>query len=117
MNASNQYMQQVMAEQADIEEELKRRPRKRAMRSSNIVHDIVHDGIDLAGYETPAVDVRITGFWRWRNVIVPPNAYADRSNFDQRQSLICPGGRWLEKPSTLAVLQVQPLTLAVSGTT
>src|SRR2546423_4071364 len=23
----------------------------------------------------PAVDVRITGFWRWRNVIVPPNAY------------------------------------------
>jgi regulator of protease activity HflC (stomatin/prohibitin superfamily) len=27
------------------------------------------------GFEPPAVDVRITGFWRWKNVIVPPNAY------------------------------------------
>jgi regulator of protease activity HflC (stomatin/prohibitin superfamily) len=85
MNAKNEYMQQVMAEQADIEQKLKRRPRKAMMRSSNILQDETA----LTSAETPAVDVRITGFWRWRNVIVPPNAYVVHTRRGREEPLHC----------------------------
>ena len=35
----------------------------------------VANGSIASEINTPAVDVRITGWWRWRTVIVPPNAH------------------------------------------
>jgi hypothetical protein len=73
----NVYLQQVMEEKAEVERDLKKKrhvgPAAMAQRRD--------EGRVLAPYGdgeeavAPAVDVRITGFWRWKNVIVPPNAY------------------------------------------
>lgn len=79
MVAANEYMQQVMAEQAEVEDQLKLgRKRKAAMKvgSADVSrHELGGTARTAGGGEVPAVDVRITGFWRWKNVIVPPNAY------------------------------------------
>lgn len=78
----NEYMQQVMVEQANVEGELRKKRRARPMapvaKQAQFPADddlvAVSSGLE-SGPEAPAVDVRITGFWRWKNVIVPPNAY------------------------------------------
>lgn len=80
MGMKNEYMQQVMVEQANVEGEL--RKKRRARPAAPVVQAAI-GGTDLMalagggdnGPEAPAVDVRITGWWRWKNVIVPPNAY------------------------------------------
>jgi hypothetical protein len=71
MNPKNEYMQQVMAEQAEVVQQLKK---KRARRPSGGGGESPNQLVP-SGPDTPAVDVRITGYWRWKNVIVPPNAY------------------------------------------
>ena len=74
----NEYMQQVMVEQANVEGELRKKRRAMPVAAREIraqlPDDMVASSVD-SGPEAPAVDVRITGFWRWKNVIVPPNAY------------------------------------------
>ena len=84
MSITNEYMQQVMAEQAEVEDKLKRRPRKAANYGSGRVSVSDH-----SGSEAPAVDVRITGFWRWKNVIVPPNAYVVHTRRGRDEPLHC----------------------------
>jgi hypothetical protein len=39
--------------------------------------DVAFEELDRAGGAVggSAVDVRVSGFWRWKNVVVPPNAY------------------------------------------
>ncbi|MEU4235484.1 SPFH domain-containing protein [Nonomuraea sp. NPDC026600] len=75
----NAYLEQVVAQQAVLEDDL------RARRSSALGEPMPAAG-PLAKREralgsapdrlTPGpVDVRITGFWRWKNVLVPPNAF------------------------------------------
>ncbi len=88
-NAQNEYMQQVMAKQADVEAKLRRR-RSRGMvpQAGEGVAGSLQ--LDLPeGAEPPAVDVRITGFWRWKNVIVPPNAYVVHSRRGRTEPLQC----------------------------
>ncbi|MEV4179548.1 SPFH domain-containing protein [Nonomuraea sp. NPDC049709] len=83
----NPYLEQVVAQQAVLEDDL------RARRSAPTSAPAPGPGAPppvagpLAKREralapavpekaTPgAVDVRITGFWRWKNVLVPPNAF------------------------------------------
>ncbi len=75
----NKYLEEVMAKQEDIQHRLKkkaapmRRPAARTARAHS--NDLALPSEALGGNDAPAVDVRITGFWRFRTVIVPPNAY------------------------------------------
>lgn len=74
MSAKNDYMEQVMAHQANVEGEL--RKKRRSPRSSAPVAEtnrVVRPS--ETGAHAPELDVRVTGFWRWKNVVVPPNAY------------------------------------------
>lgn len=66
---SNAYLNRVVAQQAALEEDLRPAPKvspqqKRAKAAG-----------DGKPAEANAVDVRITGFGRWKTVLVPPNAF------------------------------------------
>jgi flotillin len=75
--SQNEYLNQVQEQQQRLEVAL------RAKKAANVAESpelpvapqrarFVASAPERAGN---AVDVRITGFWRWRTVIVPPNAY------------------------------------------
>ena len=72
----NTYLEQIVQERDQLEEDLQARKRRSisqeapaaAMRAA-FGRSALPDG------GSGGADVRITGFWRWRNVIVPPNAY------------------------------------------
>ncbi|MCC6337310.1 MAG: hypothetical protein IT380_25360 [Myxococcales bacterium] len=81
----NTYLDQVVEQQQQLEQNLKARkmmaPAPQAMnlapasvsrRSGGAGPVAVAAPRDTAGN---AVEVRITGFWRWKTVLVPPNAY------------------------------------------
>src|SRR5689334_12606911 len=77
----NIYLEQVKQQQQQLESELKvnRHANYRVERSRQ-----------LAGQGGPvggAVDARITGFWRWKTVIVPPNAYVVHTRRGQKDPL------------------------------
>jgi hypothetical protein len=85
--SENDYLAQVMAKQQRVEVDLRA---KRASPAANRMalacaepqqafeagalraHTVGRAAPDM---ETPAVDVRITGWWRWKTVVVPPNAH------------------------------------------
>lgn len=74
--SENTYLQQVMDQKFEVERDLK--AKRSAMPQLRNRAQTVRPAPSAAGVEAadgPAVDVRITGFWRWKNVIVPPNAY------------------------------------------
>jgi len=88
MTANNDYIQQVMAEQAEVEANLKRR------KVAGLARAHADDGTDWArtggtANDAPAVEVRETGWWRFKNVIVPPNAYAVHTRRGQTKPLHC----------------------------
>lgn len=97
--SENEYMQQVMANQQRVEVDLRAKRAAPAavpamalgefargsagvaavMRRSEdapgrLRHATVADGAAADVPSAPAVDVRVTGWWRWRTVVVPPNA-------------------------------------------
>jgi flotillin len=65
----NLYLEQVKVQQQQLEVDLK----------SNRNNDFrIQRSRRLAGEGGPVgggVDVRVTGFWRWKTVVVPPNVY------------------------------------------
>lgn len=91
--SENSYLEQVMAKQQRVEVDL------RARRGSPAAHRLAAGSalaaaelpvldvgaprgrgapsvaVSEPGIETAPVDVRITGWWRWRTVVVPPNAH------------------------------------------
>jgi hypothetical protein len=83
----NAYLEQVVAQQAVLEDDLRARrsaapPGAAApaggptRRPSPLVKRDGALGRVVSEKLTPGpVDVRITGFWRWKNVLVPPNAF------------------------------------------
>ncbi|MBX3162286.1 MAG: hypothetical protein KF773_40350 [Deltaproteobacteria bacterium] len=95
--SENDYMERVMANQQRLEVDLK--AKKMPMRSRNVIQEMPQQQAQAAApYRTPgdvdvdrqhaaggtatgeadgsnAVDVRIAGWWRWKTVIVPPNAH------------------------------------------
>lgn len=85
-NLRNSYMDQVMAQQQQVEVDLKAKrvalPAARMEQQAMIGEDtgVRRRVARMAAGPTreslgSAVDVRITGFWRWKTVVVPPNAY------------------------------------------
>jgi hypothetical protein len=83
MNASNEYLQQVVEEQAKVEQALQRRLDMPAAAPVAAVPGVrsgtpstrKRDGSAPPAPPPQAVDYRITGFGFWRTVIVPPNVY------------------------------------------
>lgn len=70
----NTYLEQIEARQQKLEQDLKVQahqstpaPAARMMRAAVTPN--------RSQTVSSAMDVRITGFWRWKTVIVPPNAY------------------------------------------
>ncbi|GAA2433724.1 hypothetical protein GCM10010191_54950 [Actinomadura vinacea] len=88
---SNTYLDQVVAQQAVLEDDLKAkrgapqgapgsaapRGRQSALRKRERALGAAPGGpAQPADRTAPGpVDVRISGFWRWKNVLVPPNAF------------------------------------------
>ncbi len=86
---ANEYLNQVVQEQARVEDEL--RMRRKAVqtplaaaapgvgvvvpRKDTQARDKNDDHEEALGTMAQAVDYRITGFWRWKTVVVPPNVY------------------------------------------
>jgi flotillin len=88
----NEYLEQVKAQQQRIEVDLRAQralpsgapqaamaPAAAGAMSGPARTPIVTENL------SPAVNVRVTGFWRWKTVIVPPNAYVvhTRRGYDQ----------------------------------
>ena len=73
-NSQNMYLNQVVQQRVQLENDLKKRKAPRRSLDSD-------GALTAAAPVSPAAscDVRITGWWRWRNVIVPPNAYVVHS--------------------------------------
>ncbi len=81
----NDYLDEVLVEQAQVEQELKRQapgaPAPAASPSPRKAKGLLEyrsrpRGEDEEGLPTGrAVGYRVTGFWRWKTVVVPPNVY------------------------------------------
>ena len=101
----NSYLDQVVAQKAQLENDLRAR---RAPMIANAVQAVGggmgraaaaddDDGtrrIRLGGLNGGtaggnALDIRVTGFWRWKNVIVPPNAYVVHTRRGATEPLHC----------------------------
>jgi hypothetical protein len=86
---ANQYLQQVVEDQARVEGELRVRRKAKvpapaggpqalaaeAAAFGNGSRDLDMDEATVGPASGLAVDYRITGLWRWRTVVVPPNVY------------------------------------------
>jgi len=79
--SSNSYMEEVIQQQQQVGQELRKRkmaPAQAVARSSQrlaIGGGGGGGGADDSGSTGNGVDVRVTGFWRFQTVIVPPNAW------------------------------------------
>ncbi len=71
--SKNVYLDQVMEQQQVLQENLRARKLARPMAQA------ARGPAQAMAFAEPqvasAVEVRITGFWRWKTVVVPPNAY------------------------------------------
>jgi flotillin len=89
-SVKNAYLEQVAQQGRQLEVDLRPRRLAKSPMLANATAPAGHaeqqamgafDDVALArGGAAPStgsngVDVRITGFWRWKNVVVPPNAY------------------------------------------
>ncbi len=77
-SGSNSYLDQVVQQQQALEQNLKARRQKAPMSLAAPMGRAAAGHAGPAEPESPsgnAVDVRSTGFWRWKTVIVPPNAH------------------------------------------
>jgi hypothetical protein len=77
----NEYLDQVVAQQERLEQDLRVKrsapaPASAAMSGAGPSRRQRIHAPDTAGPSgTSAVDVRVSGFWRWKTVLVPPNAF------------------------------------------
>jgi len=81
---SNVYLEQVLAQKAQVENDLKakRAPQSPVSRTRSASGDV------REGTGTPyANNVRVTGWWPFQNVIVPPNVYVVHTRRGYRESL------------------------------
>jgi hypothetical protein len=74
----NAYLDQVVAQQGQLEQDLRS---KRASPASATQGAVAKRERVLAAQQArtdqapAAMDIRVTGFWRWKTVLVPPNAF------------------------------------------
>jgi flotillin len=100
----NDYLEQVVRQKAQLEYDLKARRTKTPMLSNpapasvagdeaeefhrgDSVHATVFTGGGAVGGN--AVDVRISGLWRWKSVVVPPNAYVVHTRRGHEEPVHC----------------------------
>jgi flotillin len=87
----NSYMAEVIQQQADVAQEL-RKPQKmmmtpqRARRMAPAERESA-PAITTAAATGNSVDVRVTGFWRFQTVLVPPNAWVVHTRRGQDKPL------------------------------
>jgi hypothetical protein len=78
-STQNVYLGEVLAEQAQVERQLKRKaPDASPPAAAPVRARRGNPWLDLlvSRPQAPrAIDYRITGFWHWKTVIVPPNVY------------------------------------------
>src|SRR6516164_8502011 len=78
---ANNYLEQVVAEQARVEDELRARRKATPAAPAPAGQEVtLRRRVAVTGGEEgpsigQAVDYRVTGFWRWKTVVVPPNVY------------------------------------------
>ncbi len=77
-DSHNVYLDQVVEQKAQLERDLGPRRMRRSSFSAQS-NELPPAAAAAPVSATSATDVRITGWWRWRNVIVPPNAYVVHS--------------------------------------
>src|SRR5947209_61165 len=71
----NDYLNQVVQEQAAVEGELKRVRRARPAAGADFEHADSIVAMPAKSEPVRGADYRITGFWRWKTVVVQPNVY------------------------------------------
>ena len=71
----NAYLAQVVQEREELEEELRVNKKALGIAEQHQIAERAGRFRAPSGTNASGVDVRVTGFWRWKNVIVPPNAY------------------------------------------
>ncbi len=98
-SVENKYLDQVMQQRGQLENELRGgRACKRIMAPSSAKSAPMDDedgsrifpaSPDIYTPSSHAIDVRITGWWRWKNVVVPPNAYVVHTRRGYTEPLHC----------------------------
>jgi hypothetical protein len=85
----NEYLDQVREQQQRLEVDLKARKAMTPMQAQANALPMrrVAGPAAVAERTGNAVDVRVTGFWRWKTVIVPPNAYVVHTRRGHSQPL------------------------------
>ncbi len=127
-STDNAYLDEVLAQQVQVQRELQRnalpaasssadRPVKfkKAMRGEPT--DAANDA--PPGVPSPrAIDYRITGFWRWQTVVVPPNVYVVHTRRDHAEPVTLGlGTSFRFNPATDAFLLIPASmqTIAISA--
>ncbi|NDU75158.1 hypothetical protein GWI34_21370 [Actinomadura sp. DSM 109109] len=124
MSASGQgntYLDKVVAQQAVLEDDLKSRrsappaPGAAPPPGPLAKRDRALGGAAPADRSGPGpVDVRISGFWRWKNVLVPPNAFVVHTRRGRSEPLhIGLGVSFRFNPSTDSFLVVPGATQTI----
>jgi hypothetical protein len=94
----NEYLEQVVRQKDQLEYDLKARHAKTPMiadaapaGAAQGTDEIRMEFDDRAGGARggSAVDVRISGWWRWKNVVVPPNAYVVHTRRGHEEPVHC----------------------------
>ncbi|TMR91593.1 SPFH domain-containing protein [Nonomuraea basaltis] len=115
----NAYLEQVVAQQAVLEDDLRARRGAAPGGPALVAGPLVKRERALGGAApekvTPGpVDVRITGFWRWKNVLVPPNAFVVHTRRGREKPLhIGLGVSFRFNPSTDSFLVVPGATQTI----
>ncbi|MGV9378129.1 SPFH domain-containing protein [Nonomuraea sp. NPDC003707] len=114
----NAYLERVVAQQAVLEDDLRARraaPGEPAPPAGPLAKR--ERAIGGAAPDTAAagpVDVRITGFWRWKNVLVPPNAFVVHTRRGREKPLhVGLGVSFRFNPSTDSFLVVPGATQTI----
>lgn len=115
----NTYLEQVVAQQAVLEDDLRARRGAAPAGPAHVAGPLAKRERALGGAapekSTPGpVDVRITGFWRWKNVLVPPNAFVVHTRRGREKPLhIGLGVSFRFNPSTDSFLVVPGATQTI----
>jgi hypothetical protein len=83
----NAYLQEVLEQQERVQQELRCPPPSRAAAQSPLPRGTAPSAGPVPPALPQAVPYRITGFWRWRTVVVPPNVYVVHTRRDHREPL------------------------------
>jgi hypothetical protein len=70
----NAYLEDALQAQVQVAQELKRASRPVALRARRAESAALSPEVSTAAGDH-GVEVRVTGWWRWKTVIVPPNVY------------------------------------------